>query len=536
MISVVFHKSSGRLNGGSEQGYVRPKDLGSCRPLRGGIQESLAGKPDIKDHRGPGRPVLLVEPLSSPAWGGELEESKSPAPPCDGQTLDIQIERLLATPTGSVIYDQLARIVAEWQGVDTRVAHTYAGLLRLLLDDFASDLSSERVLFLVGRLIQSQPRHNVSLAASITPAEFAARLAAHDDFRVALAALLERLKTSPGPCPTQSGSATDNAVEIGPVDRPEAPVEQRASGVYRQHREHPNVDIDEAMGGRASLREEQAADKLQDSTALKMRDAMAQNKQLGDLLRIEMSALQQIDNVEEVSAFRQILIGGVEELLQGQEMLAGSLNNTSNYIRSIESDSERLQDELNKARQMSLTDEFTGLPNRRAFMRRLDDEIGRAQRYDTPLSLAIVDLDEFKVINDTYGHIAGDQVLRCYAEHMLSIFRHHDLVARYGGEEFSVLLPNTTLEGALCALSKVQGRAAQTQCEHAGRVLLLPTFSAGLALHVHGEQPLRFIERADRALYRAKHLGRNRIELELPAGQSPISSGAGSGSSNTPRG
>jgi diguanylate cyclase (GGDEF)-like protein len=267
-----------------------------------------------------------------------------------------------------------------------------------------------------------------------------------------------------------------------------------------------------------------------------MRDAMAQNKQLGDLLRIEMSALLQIDSVEEIAAFRQILIGGVEELIQGQAALAGSLNNTSDYIRIIESDSERLQDELHKARLMSLTDEFTGLPNRRAFMRRLEDEIGRAQRYDTPLSLAIVDLDEFKIINDTYGHIAGDQVLRCYAEHMLSIFRHHDLVARYGGEEFSILLPNTMLEGAQCALSKVQGRVAQSQCEHGGRVLLLPTFSAGLALHAPGEQPIRFIERADRALYRAKHLGRNRIELELPAGPSPTITEAGGGSSNATSG
>ncbi len=242
----------------------------------------------------------------------------------------------------------------------------------------------------------------------------------------------------------------------------------------------------------------------------------------------------QIDSVEEMAAFRQILIGGVEELLQGQAALAGSLNSTSDYLRIIESDSERLQDELHKARLMSLTDEFTGLPNRRAFMRRLEDEIGRAQRYATPLSLAIVDLDEFKIINDTFGHIAGDQVLHCYAEHMLSTFRHHDLVARYGGEEFAVLLPNTTLEGARRALSKVQSRVAKNQCTQDGRTLLLPTFSAGLALYVPGEQPLRLIEKADRALYRAKHLGRNRIELEPPAGQPPTLNVAGIDSSLSP--
>ncbi len=434
----------------------------------------------------------------------------------------MQLERLLATPTGSVIYDQLARIVAEWQGVDTRVAQTYSGLLRLLLDDFACELSSERVLFLVGRLIQSQPRHAASFPAiSVAPAEFARRLAEQDEFRVALVTLLERLNAPPPiPSAPQPNAVTDGAREIRLDEHLGEAAGQHANAVYRQHLERKHGDID----------------KLQDSHALKMRDAMAQNKQLGDLLRIEMNALQQIDSVEEIAAFRQILIGGVEELIQGQAALAGSLNNTSDYLRTLESDSERLQDELHKARLMSLTDEFTGLPNRRAFMRRLEDEIGRAQRYATPLSLAIVDLDEFKIINDTYGHIAGDQVLRCYAEHMLSIFRHHDLVARYGGEEFSVLLPNTTLEGAQCALSKVQGRAAQSRCEHGGRVLLLPTFSAGLALHTHGEQPIRFIERADRALYRAKHLGRNRIELESPAGQSPIVAKAGGSPSNATSG
>jgi len=432
----------------------------------------------------------------------------------------VQLERLLATPTGSVIYDQLARIVAEWQGVDTRVAHTYSGLVRLLLEDFACEPSSERVLFLVGRLIQSQPRHTVALPiASVTPTEFAARLADQDGIRVALVTLLERLNAaSPVPLPPQPKDAAAGVREIRPDGQHGEHAGQRANGVYRQQLERKHSEVD----------------KLQDTLALKMRDAMTKNKELGDLLRIEMGALQQIDSVEEIAAFRQILIGGVEELLQGQAALAGSLDSTSDYLRIIESDSERLQDELHKVRLMSLTDEFTGLPNRRAFMRRLEDEIGRAQRYDTPLSLAIVDLDEFKIINDTFGHVAGDQVLRSYAEHMLSTFRHHDMVARYGGEEFSVLLPNTTLEGAQRALSKVQKRVAKNQCEYDGRVLLLPTFSAGLALYVPGEQPIRLIERADRALYRAKHLGRNRIELELQAGQSPTLTVTGSGSTGTP--
>jgi len=452
--------------------------------------------------------------------GVDLKEGATSGPPRDAQTLEAQLERLLATPTGSVIYDQLARIVAEWQNVDTRVAHTYSGLLRLLLDDFAAEPSSARVLFLVGRLVQSQPRHAVSLpVASVTPTEFATRLADQDGFRVALVTLLERLNAvAQVPLAPPLKGAEDGAREARADDLHGEQAGQYAKGVFHQHSECQHGSID----------------RFQDTLALKVRDAMTKNKELGDLLRIEMGALLQIDSVEEIVAFRQILIGGVEELIQGQVALAGSLNSTSDYLRIIESDSERLQEELHKARLMSLTDEFTGLPNRRAFMRRLEDEIGRAQRYNTPLSLAIVDLDEFKIINDTFGHVAGDKVLRSYAEHMLSTFRHHDLVARYGGEEFSVLLANTTLEGAQRALSKVQSRVAKNRCEHDGQTLLLPTFSAGLALYAPGEQPMRFIERADRALYRAKHLGRNRIELEMPASQSPTLSVAGNGPTDKP--
>ena len=81
---------------------------------------------------------------------------------------------------------------------------------------------------------------------------------------------------------------------------------------------------------------------------------------------------------------------------------------------------------------MSLTDELTGLPNRRAFMRRMEDEVARVQRYGFPLSFALIDLDRFKSINDEFGHAAGAEVLRVYSRNIMTVFRHHDMVARYG--------------------------------------------------------------------------------------------------------
>jgi diguanylate cyclase (GGDEF)-like protein len=159
-------------------------------------------------------------------------------------------------------------------------------------------------------------------------------------------------------------------------------------------------------------------------------------------------------------------------------------------------------------------------------MRRLQDEIGRAMRYGTTLALALIDLDGFKAINDQYGHAGGDEILRSYASEVLSILRHHDLAARYGGEEFAVLLPNTNEDGAVAALNKVRQRARDTRCLHDGRPLPIPTFSAGVTTYASGEAYTTFIERADRALYRAKHLGRNRVEIEsAPADMSVSVSG-----------
>jgi diguanylate cyclase (GGDEF)-like protein len=163
---------------------------------------------------------------------------------------------------------------------------------------------------------------------------------------------------------------------------------------------------------------------------------------------------------------------------------------------------------------LSLTDDLTSLPNRRAFIRRLDDEVSRVKRYGFPLSLVLIDIDHFKLVNDKYGHAAGDNVLRIYAEKILSIFRHHDMIARYGGEEFAVLLPNTDLEGVLRALDKVKSSVPNVKCNFNGVSIPAPTFSAGVTEYRAPESPSQLIERADHALYRAKSLGRNRIEVE----------------------
>lgn len=275
-------------------------------------------------------------------------------------------------------------------------------------------------------------------------------------------------------------------------------VESQVDTAYRSHLDSKRRDIL----------------KLQSTLAEQVLGTIAQNEEFGVLLEVVLGELRQAGDAKELEDLRWTLIREIEKLTKGHHELAEQLDSTHHYLQLIESDSRQLSDELTRVRLLSLTDELTGLPNRRAFLRRIEDEVARVQRYGFPLSLALIDLDHFKQINDKYGHAGGDEVLQMYSKNILSIFRHHDLVARYGGEEFAVLLPNTDAEGALRALTKVKNRAGETRWRNNGDMIPVPTFSSGVSLYKPGETASAFIERADKALYRAKRLGRNRVEMD----------------------
>jgi len=245
-----------------------------------------------------------------------------------------------------------------------------------------------------------------------------------------------------------------------------------------------------------------------------MRAIVAENAEFGIHLGLEIDALDDATKIQNVEDRRKAILASMKKLSESHTQLAKKFDTAQTYLSIIESDKQKLSDELDRARMLSLTDELTSLPNRRAFMRRMDDEVSRVKRYGFPLSLVLIDIDHFKQVNDKYGHAAGDTVLRVYAEKILSIFRHHDMIARYGGEEFAVLLPNTDLEGVLRALDKVKSTVPKVQCKVGDFAIQAPTFSAGITEYRAPETPTQFIERADHALYRAKRLGRNRIEVE----------------------
>ncbi len=166
-------------------------------------------------------------------------------------------------------------------------------------------------------------------------------------------------------------------------------------------------------------------------------------------------------------------------------------------------------------RRQALTDELTGLVNRRRFIEVLDAEITRAGRLDATLSLLLADLDDFKRINDRFGHAAGDHALRTFADLLRGQMRGIDTAARLGGEEFGVLLPGTDLEGAFVVGERIRRNVAERAVlqDDAGRAGL--TASIGVVEYRSGSRD-ELLRRADTALYRAKEEGKNRVVADEP--------------------
>ena len=165
--------------------------------------------------------------------------------------------------------------------------------------------------------------------------------------------------------------------------------------------------------------------------------------------------------------------------------------------------------------EQAVTDELTGLANNRSFRDTVDQEAARAQRFSHPLSLVMLDVDDFKKVNDTYGHPQGDEVLRRIGDILRAESREIDAPARYGGEEFAVALPETGSEGALELAERIRVRIEAEQVPFVGRDgTLRITASLGVATIPESASDVRaLVAAADAALYAAKRGGKNRVEL-----------------------
>lgn len=160
-------------------------------------------------------------------------------------------------------------------------------------------------------------------------------------------------------------------------------------------------------------------------------------------------------------------------------------------------------------------DPMTEAFNKRAFLMEIEKEVGFSRRHGQPLALIMFDLDHFKKVNDTYGHAAGDLVIRAVAQRVMQSMRKEDIFARYGGEEFALLLRSTNIEGAFIVAERLRRGIEELEVTHNGRRIPC-TVSVGVALLDENiTRPTELIEAADERLYQAKRKGRNRTESAL---------------------
>src|ERR1700682_3516869 len=183
----------------------------------------------------------------------------------------------------------------------------------------------------------------------------------------------------------------------------------------------------------------------------------------------------------------------------------------SSFMRqSLYASGLQLKEAYKRIEELAELDELTGSFNRRCIMRVLDDEIDRAHRSKAPCSIALIDLDLFKRINDAYGHPTGDEVLRTFAITVFANIRAIDRFGRYGGEEFLLVLPDTGDDAAFRMLDRLRAIVAELDWSAFSPGMRV-TLSAGVAALKPDETPDTFLARADSALYAAKAGGRNRI-------------------------
>ena len=180
---------------------------------------------------------------------------------------------------------------------------------------------------------------------------------------------------------------------------------------------------------------------------------------------------------------------------------------------------DELRKELEEVRVQASTDPLTGLTNRATFFELLESSVKEHTAETPPMCVVMLDIDHFKRVNDTYGHLVGDKVIQFVANTLKKSLKGQDTPARYGGEEFSLLLPNTSLENAEALCNQIRERIAGTNLVRTGSKESLGkiTVSAGVAEFMPGEEVMEILQRADEALYHSKENGRNRVTAALAA-------------------
>jgi len=246
-------------------------------------------------------------------------------------------------------------------------------------------------------------------------------------------------------------------------------------------------------------------------------------RELDTQIREQVDGLQSsMQEAADLEGLKHVLENHLEGLLstmdqhqkqrdEREQEVAARLQGLAARVASMEQEAQGYREHLEEQRQKALVDPLTGLPNRAAWSERLEHEVGQWQQHGNTLLLAMLDLDHFKHINDNYGHLAGDKVLKIIATVLCKRLRGTDFIARFGGEEFVLLMPATALVAGVKLLESLRAAIEACPFHFKGEPVTI-TASIGVSAFKAGEHSDLVLKRADQALYRAKNAGRNRVE------------------------
>lgn len=286
-----------------------------------------------------------------------------------------------------------------------------------------------------------------------------------------------------------------------------------ADNEYRDYLERLDGELSELLSAlgvsiTTEQRFRQAADNLHTTVSdgmLSINQALSDHTNIDQLKTTVESHIQQLQLA--LTDYKQ-----QDENLSESESLALQLKALASKVQQMEQNEADIRTRLAEEKQRSITDSLTGLPNREAYGEKLYEETQRWQCYGHPLSLAVVDIDFFKKVNDNYGHQTGDKVLKIVANAVSKRLREVDFMARFGGEEFVLLLPETSAENALGMLNRIREAIATAPFRYQKEKITI-TVSIGIAEFNEGDNSEAVFAKADQALYDAKEGGRNQCRV-----------------------
>ena len=221
-------------------------------------------------------------------------------------------------------------------------------------------------------------------------------------------------------------------------------------------------------------------------------------------------AIESAKSLEEIAPVLKEVVSATRAMSESSKASSAELESMRERARHTEDELAKLHQELDRVSEQARHDPLTGALNRKGLDEAVDKELSTMRRKEQPLCVALLDIDNFKKLNDSMGHDTGDQALKHLATVARECMRPQDTLARYGGEEFVLLLPDTALEKGIEAMTRLQ-RELTKRFFLAGSEKILITFSAGVAQVAEGEAAADAIKRADQGMYLAKRAGKNRV-------------------------